>query len=68
MAVFTISVNNDNSYDKIMSYIISNSLTFSKDSSMGSITLEVHGNSNDYNHFKSLIESGMLHAHLQEML
>jgi len=68
MATFLITTSSDSSYDKIMSYLISRSLTFNKDSSMGPITLEVQGNSNDYTYFKQLIESGVIHAHLQEML
>ena len=68
MAVFNITPLGDHSYDKVMEYIVSRSLTFSKDTSFGPINLEVHGNSNDYTHFKQMIESGVIHAHLQEML
>jgi hypothetical protein len=65
---FSITTNSDLSYDKIMEYLITNSITFSKDSSKGYISLEVHGNSNDYTYFQEQIKSGVLLAHLQEMI
>ncbi len=68
MAAFNITINSEISYDKIMEYLISKSLTFSKDSSSGPIHLEIHGSNNDYTYFKNMIESGMIHAHLQEMI
>lgn len=68
MASFVITVENDNSYNKVMTYLISNSVTFSKDNSFGPIKIEVQGNSNDYTYFKQQIESGMILAHLQEVL
>lgn len=68
MAAFIISTASDSSYDKIMEYLISKSLTFSKDTAGGPIMLEIHGNTNDYTYFKNMIESGVIIAHLQEML
>ena len=68
MSAFQITTTSDSSYTKIMEYLISNSITFSKDTSMGPTTLEVHGNFNDYNYFKNLIDSGVIIAHLQEMI
>jgi hypothetical protein len=65
---FSITTNSDNSYDKIMEYLITNSITFSKETSGGHISLEVHGNTNDYTYFKEQIRTGVLLAHLVEMI
>jgi hypothetical protein len=68
MATFYLTTGSDSSYDKIMEYLISRSLTFSKDTSSGPVKLEIMGNTNDYIYFKEQIEAGMIFAHLQEAL
>lgn len=68
MATFYLTTPSDSSYDKIMEYLISRSLTFSKDTSSGPIRLEIMGNTNDYNYFKEQIDTGIIIAHLQEAL
>jgi hypothetical protein len=66
MITFYLTTASDSSYDKIMEYLISRSLTFSKDTSSGPVRLEIMGNANDYKHFKDQVDSRIIIAHLQE--
>jgi hypothetical protein len=65
---FFLTTNSDSSYDKIVEKLISKGVYFSKDLNGGTITLEIHGNSQDYQDFKSMIESGAISAYLEEAI
>jgi len=65
---FILTTNSDSSYDKIMEKLISRGVYFSKDSNGGTISLEIHGSSQDYQEFKSMIENGIISAFLQEAI
>lgn len=65
---FILTTNSDSSYDKIVEKLITKGVYFSKDTNGGHISLEIHGSSQDYQDFKSMIDTGEIFAHLQEAL
>lgn len=65
---FIVTTNSDSSYDKIVEMLISKGVYFSKDTNGGAISLEIHGTPQDYHDFKAMIDSGQIHAYLEEAL
>lgn len=57
MASFTIRVNNDHAFDKIMDIVRERSLTHSKDSVGGTVSIEILGSPTDYKIFEDFANS-----------
>ena len=68
MITFYIITSSDIAYTAIIEYLISHSLTFSKDTSSGPTVLEVEGCVADYKYFKDLIDNNQLHAQIHEVI
>ena len=65
---FILTTNSDASYDKIVEKLISKGIYFCKEFNGENISLEINGNSQDYQDFKSMIDNGIIIAYLEEAI
>ena len=62
---FIIGTDSDGSFDRIMTYIVSKSLTHMKTQRGGTTEFEVHGLQENYNYFDTEIKAGRIRAYLE---